>query len=185
MNTKSFKLTAWTLAMAFYVGNAVAEETKPSEAATEQTQAQTDLGLVQQLALENKAEEERLAVEKKNEEVRLAAEKQVLAEQGLAERIGETELQFKPLIAKIYAENNFMPLWQDEEAKQQFLRDYALMVASGISKRSANVLNAVSQSADKEAFVQDVILTDAFLDYLFYANNVKKFAQKWLYSENS
>ena len=185
MNTKSFKLTALTVAMAFCVGNAVAEETKPSEAATEQAQAQTDLGLAQQLALENKAEEERLAVEKKNEEVRLAAEKQVLAEQGLAERIGETELQFKPLIAKIYAENNFMPLWQDEEAKQQFLRDYALMVASGISKRSANALNAISQSADKEAFVQDVSLTDAFLDYLFYVNNVKKFAQKWLYSENS
>ncbi|MBN6069648.1 L,D-transpeptidase family protein [Aggregatibacter actinomycetemcomitans] len=186
MSTKSFKLTALALAMAFYVGNAVAEEMKPSEAGTEQTRAQTDLGLAQQqLALESKAEEERLAAEKKAEEARLAAEKQVLAEQGLAERIGETKLQFKPLIAKIYAENNFMPLWQDEKAKQQFLRDYALMVASGISKRSANALNAVSQSAGKEAFVQDVILTDAFLDYLFYANNVKKSAQKWLYSENS
>jgi len=115
----------------------------------------------------------------------LAAEKQQQAEQALVERIGDTQLQFKPLIAKIYTENNFAPLWTDTQAKQQFLHDYALMIAAGISKRSSRALNAVSESTGKGELIEDVILTDAFLDYLYYANNVKRSAQKWLYSENS
>lgn len=128
---------------------------------------------------------QQLALETRAEEARLAEEKQQQAEQALAEHIGETPLQFKSLIAKIYAENNFAPLWTDVQAKQQFLHDYALMVAAGISKRSAEALNAAHRVAGNGALIEDILLTDAFLDYLYYANNVQRSAQKWLYSENS
>jgi len=191
MNTKSFKLATLALMTSFYVGNVVAEEVKSAapqvaEKIAEQVLPQQEINLTtQQLELEAKAEEERLAAEKKAEEERLAAEKQQQAERALVERIGDTQLQFKPLIAKIYAENNFALLWTDTQAKQQFLHDYALMIAAGISNRSSGALNAVSESAGKGELIEDVILTDAFLDYLYYANNVKRSAQKWLYSENS
>ena len=94
-------------------------------------------------------------------------------------------MQFKPLIAKIYTENNFSLIWTDAQAKQQFLHDYALMIAAGVSKRSSAALNAVRESTGKGELLEDIILTDAFLDYLYYANNVQRSAQKWLYSENS
>ena len=126
MNTKSFKLATLALITSFYVGNVVAEEVKSAdpqvaEKIAEQVLPQQEINLTtQQLELEAKAEEERLAAEKKAEEERLAAEKQQQAEQALVERIGDTQLQFKPLIAKIYTENNFAPLWTDTQAKQQF-----------------------------------------------------------------
>ena len=191
MNIKSFKLATLALLTSFYIGNAVAEEVKstgPQVVAKvdEQPLPQQEVNLTtQQLELENKAEEERLAAEKKAEQERLAAEKQQQAEQSLFDRIGDTQLQFKPLIAKIYTENNFSLIWTDAQAKQQFLHDYALMVAAGVSKRSSGALNAVSDSVGKGELIEDIILTDAFLDYLYYANNVQRSAQKWLYSENS
>ena len=43
----------------------------------------------------------------------------------------------------------------------------------------------MSESVGKGELIEDIILTDAFLDYLYYANNVQRSAQKWLYSENS
>ena len=172
MNTKFFKLATLALMISVHVGNVAAEEVKPTtpqvaDNTAEQPLPQQEVNLAtQQLELENKAEEERLAAEKKAEEERLAAEKQQQAEQALVERIGDTQLQFKPLIAKIYAENNFSPLWTDAQAKQQFLHDYALMVAAGVSKRSSGALNAVSDSVGKGELIEDIILTDAFLDYL-------------------
>ena len=158
MNTKSFKLATLALITSFYVGNVVAEEVKSADKIAEQVLPQQEINLTtQQLELEAKAEEERLAAEKKAEEERLAAEKQQQAEQALVERIGDTQLQFKPLIAKIYTENNFAPLWTDTQAKQQFLHDYALMIAAGISKRSSGALNAVSESTGKGELIEDVI----------------------------
>ena len=49
-------------------------------------------------------------------------------------------LQFKPILAKLYADNKYDLMWKDKEAEKQFLREYAAMVASGISKRSAQSL---------------------------------------------
>lgn len=171
MNTRTFKLVTLAMISALYVGNVAAEELQ-----------QSDLTLAtQQLELENKVEEARLAAEKKAEEERLAIE----AEKFFSERFGDISLQFKPLIAKIYVENHFSPIWTDNQAKQQFLHDYALAIAGGISKRSANALNAIYEAAGKGELIEDVLLTDAFLDYLFYATNVAKSAQKWLYAGNS
>ena len=50
------------------------------------------------------------------------------------------ELQFRSEVAKIYADNDYALLWKNQEAKKQFLREYALMVTSGISARTAKSL---------------------------------------------
>ena len=179
MNRKCVKPSLFFLGMLSYSGllqadtSAMVESQVTQNLSTELDKNEADLA-TQQLELETGSEE-----------MRLAEERQQQVEQALADRIGETPLQFKSLIAKIYAENNFAPLWTDVQAKQQFLHDYALMVAAGISKRSAEALNAAHRIAGNGALIEDILLTDAFLDYLYYANNVQRSAQKWLYSENS
>lgn len=138
----------------------------------------------QQIAVETQLAEQQLAEEQKIEAERLAAEKQALAEQELSNRIGDTRLQFKSAVAKIYAENNFQLLWIDKTAEKQFLREYASVVASGISKETFEALARIDES-EEDSLVRDILLTDTFLDYLYYAKNVSKSAQKWLYSANS
>ncbi|OOF81911.1 L,D-transpeptidase, partial [Rodentibacter ratti] len=76
-------------------------------------------------------------------------------------------------------------LWQDKSAEKQFLREYAAMIASGISKRSAKSLDNLSQAQQNGGLTYDVLLSDAFLDYMYYSKNVSQQAQRWLYSSNS
>ena len=127
MNRKCVKPSLFFLGMLSYSGllqadtSAMVESQVTQNLSTELDKNEADLA-TQQLELETGSEE-----------MRLAEERQQQVEQTLAEHIGETPLQFKSLIAKIYAENNFAPLWTDVQAKQQFLHDYALMVAAGIS----------------------------------------------------
>ncbi|MDU8925203.1 L,D-transpeptidase family protein [Pasteurellaceae bacterium LIM206] len=139
----------------------------------------------QQIEQEKQAEAARLEAERKAEEARAAAEKQRQAEAKLTEVIGNRELQFKPVVARIYADNDYALLWQDKQAEQHFLKEYAALVASGISARSARSLEAISAENPDNNPVYDILLTDAFLDYMYYAKNVTKFAQNWLYSVNS
>ncbi|MGC6405657.1 L,D-transpeptidase family protein [Bisgaard Taxon 45] len=148
------------------------------------TAQEADLLTRQQLELETKAIEAQLAAEKKLEEARLAAEKQALAEQTLTDKLGSIELQFKSAVAKIYADNEFQLLWQDKAMEQQFLREYATLVLSGISKKASAILEQID-AMQKGSFERDALLTDTFLDYMYYANNVSKSAQKWLYSANN
>lgn len=113
-------------------------------------------------------------------------QKQEKAEAKLTKMVGQHELQFKSVVAKIYADNEFKPLWQDNAAEQQFLREYAAMVAAGVSIRSARSLEAISETvATPESLAHDILLTDAFLDYMYYSNHVANAAQGWLYAMNS
>lgn len=60
------------------------------------------------------------------------------------------------------------------------------MVAAGVSTRSARSLEAISEVPDSaESLAHDILLTDAFLDYMYYSKNVAKSAQGWLYAMNS
>ena len=115
------------------------------------------------------------------EQARLMAEKQALLEMSLTHEIGEQNLQFKSLLAKIYADNKYNLFWHDKAAEKQFLREYAAMVASGISKGSAQSLENLSQAEQIGGLTYDVLLTDAFLDYLYYSSNLNQQAQRWLY----
>ncbi|PVX40496.1 L,D-transpeptidase-like protein [Pasteurella langaaensis DSM 22999] len=113
-------------------------------------------------------------------------QKQLKAEAKISEIVGNHELQFKSAVAKIYADNEYGKLWTDANAEKQFLREYAAMVASGVSLRSARALDAISAVEDsKESIAHDVLLTDAFLDYMYYNQNVAASAQGWLYAVNS
>ncbi|MDG6896369.1 hypothetical protein A6A20_12250 [Volucribacter amazonae] len=107
-----------------------------------------------------------------------------LAQQKIAELVGQYPLQFENLLTKIYGENGFTPLWQDQKALKQFLREYSALVLSGVSKKSATSLDAIA-SAEPNSLVYDMLVTDAFLDYMYYSNHLLKSAQQWLYSPNA
>ncbi|EIJ68797.1 L,D-transpeptidase family protein [Pasteurella bettyae] len=123
--------------------------------------------------------------QKKAEEALIAAEKQQQAEAKLTELLWPREIQFKSSVAKIYADNEYELLWADKAAEQYFLKEYALMVASGISSHSARSLDTISLTDPADKLAYDVLLTDAFLDYMYYAQNVSHSAQSWLYSVNA
>ncbi|MDG2960642.1 L,D-transpeptidase family protein [Bisgaard Taxon 10/6] len=136
----------------------------------------------QQVEQQKREEAERLEAARKAEEERLAQEKQRQAEEKLVSIVGDRPLQFKSAVAKIYADREYEQIWTDSAAEKQFLREYAAMVASGISARSAHSLDLVAGETDKQIY--DILLTDAFLDYLYYSENVTQSAQSWLYSVN-
>lgn len=123
-------------------------------------------------------------VEAANQEI--AQQKQANAEAKLVEIIGNREVRFKAVVAKMYSDNGYTKLWTDKEAEKYFLREYAAMVAAGISLRSARALDMISEVPDSaENLAHDMLVTDAFLDYLYYSKNVATFAQGWLYAMNS
>lgn len=95
------------------------------------------------------------------------------------------DLQFKTTIGRIYVENDYALLWEDKQAEKMFLREYAAIVASGVSERAARLLNDIYKASEIGGLVYDMLLTDAFLDYMYYSKNAKNFAQQWFYSANS
>lgn len=137
----------------------------------------------EQLFLERKALEN--VIEENSFEKRLNDEQQKYSEQRLMDVVGTQELQFKSTIANIYSQNDYVLLWEDNKAEKQFLREYAAFVASGLSKQSARNLNRINEFADRDPLLYDILLTDAFLDYLYYSQYILKSAQQWLYSPSS
>ena len=57
-------------------------------------------------------EREKLEAEIKEDQARLAAEKQTMLEMSLTHEIGEQNLQFKPILAKLYADNKYDLMWK-------------------------------------------------------------------------
>ena len=130
-------------------------------------------------------EKQKLEEEIKLDQARLAQEKQAILEMSLTHEIGEHALQFKPLLARLYAERKYAPLWKDNAAARQLLQGYAAMVASGISKRSAKSLESFELIEQQGGLAYDVLLSDILLDYLYYTQNVGVQAQRWLYSSSA
>ncbi len=127
---------------------------------------------------------QQIAEAKAAEQKRIELEKQRQAEVKLTELMKNQPVQFNSTLAKIYAMREFAPIWQDEDAKKKFLHEYAALVASGISRSMATSLDAIS-STPVENIQHDILLTDAFLGYMYYTNNVSSSAQSWLYSQNN
>ncbi len=90
------------------------------------------------------------------------------------------KLVFPEKLAEIYAARNFSPIWQDAEAKKLFLRDYALLGLTDISKDVKQQLAQLNQ-VDTNSLAADILITDSWLNYLNYAENVTANAQNWLY----
>lgn len=90
------------------------------------------------------------------------------------------KLVFPEKLAEIYTARDFAPIWQNAEAKQLFLRDYALLGLTDISKDVKEQLAQLSQ-LDANSLAADILITDSWLNYLNYVTNVANNAQNWLY----
>ncbi|WP_373819421.1 L,D-transpeptidase family protein [Glaesserella sp.] len=117
------------------------------------------------------------------EEKRIAAEKLAAAQSRIQHEVGNHKLLVSAATAKAYLESDFTPLWEDKNAEKIFLKEYALFAVSGISAKSAVALQQILNTED--GFARDILLTDSFLDYLYYSKNVDKYANQWLYNLGS
>lgn len=120
----------------------------------------------------------------KSEEQRIAAEKLAQAKNRLAQEVGNNQLLLSSSTAKIYLDNDFKPMWTDASATKTFLKEYAAFAASGISAKSAKALQQIL-NAPTGSLTRDILLTDSFLDYLYYNKNVARNANNWLYNVGS
>ncbi|MCW9718110.1 L,D-transpeptidase family protein [Avibacterium sp. 21-599] len=184
LKTTSFKLVKFaTLLMSCaYVGSALSTNTVAVVNLGKAVKPAMVKLTNEQLLLEQKVIAEKIVALRKAEDDRLNLEQQQGSEQRLTDIIGTQPLMFKSAVAKIYTQNDYILLWEDKKAEKQFLREYAALVASGISRQSAQNLDRIYNAEGKDRLVYDILLTDAFLDYLYYSQNVLKSAQKWLYS---
>lgn len=182
MFKKSFKIALLNV----MVGMSFQVVANQPEVKTESANIEVDLA-TQQMEQQKREEEARLEAERLAEEQRLAQEKQLQAEIKLAELLQgkEQQLQLKSVVAKIYAENDYRNLWSDKTVEKLFLKEYAALVASGISVRSAKSLALIDELSTVDTLHYDIALTDAFLDYLYYTTNVANSAQNWLYTTNN
>ncbi|MDH2999077.1 L,D-transpeptidase [Pasteurellaceae bacterium LFhippo2] len=157
-----------------------------SEAAT-QVAAQQETVLPQLSFEAQQARAAELAKQAENlaqqeQEKRIAAEKLAKAQNRIAQEIGANKLLLTSTVAKVYSDRDFAPMWNDKSAEKIFLKEYAAFVASGISTKSATALRQVLNS---DGLARDILLTDAFLDYLYYNKNVGRNANEWLYNLGS
>lgn len=111
------------------------------------------------------------------------ARKFVEAETRIQQEIGGNVLLLSQNTTKIYLDNQFTAMWGDKSAEQAFLKEYALLAASGVSSKSAKALQQILNQP--EGLGRDILLTDSFLDYLYYNKNVSNNANNWLYSLGS
>lgn len=114
------------------------------------------------------------------EEERIAAEKLAQAKNRLNQEIAPNQLLLASTTAKVYLDNEFSSIWSDTRATQLFLKEYAAFAASGVSAKSTKALQQILNTPE-DSFARDVLLTDSFLDYLYYNKNVGRNADKWLY----
>lgn len=186
----SLKLAKLALCLSFaYIGNATAKSEVVEAKSIHLTQSKSSSDYIRltdaQLLSEQQAIETQLAQIQKAEDARLYLEQQERSEQRLLDLMGNQEIQFKSALAKIYTQNDYVLLWEDQAVVKQFLREYAAMVVSGISRKSAKMLNDIHQQAEVGGLIYDILLTDAFLDYMHYTKNSMKYAQQWLYGSNT
>lgn len=112
-----------------------------------------------------------------------AAELIKQAEARVKQEIGNNALLLSEATMKVYLDNQFAIMWHDKVAQKAFLKEYALFAASGVSSKSAKALQQILNQP--EGLAKDILLTDSFLDYLYYNKNVFKQANNWLYDLGS
>lgn len=91
-------------------------------------------------------------------------------------------LFFPEKIISFYADNKFQLFWQQKSAERAFLTEYALLALSDINLTIYKQLITIHQTTDP--LEKDILLSDAFLNYAYYINTLKKQAQNWLYLPN-
>ena len=161
----------------FYSATASAEQAvQTTESAAVAATIATETATIETTVAENNES----AVSEAENAARLAA--QQLAQEKLQHILNGTKVQFEGALADLYAEHQFAPIWTDKNAEQSFLRQYVIWVLSGVSSFAAEELAEISRT-DNE-LVRDILLSDAFLNYLYYQENLEKSATKWLYGNS-
>ncbi|VEI46876.1 Uncharacterised protein [Actinobacillus equuli] len=92
----------------------------------------------------------------RQEEARKLAE----AEAKLQQVVGANTLLLSKTTAKVYLDNAFANMWNDKAAEKQFIKEYALLAASGVSAKSAKALEQILNQPEGQ--VRDMLLTDSF-----------------------
>lgn len=95
--------------------------------------------------------------------------------------IGNDKLQLSDATTKAYVLANFEPLWNSKQAEKAFIKDYAVFAASGVSSKAPTALRQILNSTSG-SMKRDILLTDTFMDYMYYNQNVAKKADSWLYN---
>lgn len=113
----------------------------------------------------------------------MAEEKLAQTKAIIIQAIGDRRLLLADRVAKVYVDNGLTLMWADQVAQKRFLREYALFAVSGVSGKSATALQQILAMPD--GLGRDILLTDSFLDYLYYHRQVSKFANEWLYNLGS
>lgn len=105
------------------------------------------------------------------------------AEARVKQEVGNNALLLSQETIKVYLDNGFSTMWNDRVAERIFLKEYAVLAASGVSSKSAKAFQQILNQP--EGLARDILLTDSFLDYLYYTKNVSKNANLWLYNLGS
>ncbi|MDH2924309.1 L,D-transpeptidase-like protein [Nicoletella semolina] len=120
----------------------------------------------------------------RQEEVkRIRLEKLQQTEHRIQQEAGQYSLQLLTPTAIAYLESDFNPLWENKDAERLFLKEYAVFAASGISTKAAQALVQILNTSP--GLTRDILLTDSFLDYLYYNQNALNNANQWLYELGS
>ncbi|QIW16549.1 L,D-transpeptidase [Pasteurellaceae bacterium RH1A] len=135
------------------------------------------LSLEAQRARDAAAERARLLEEERSQKL-------AQAESQVRQEVGESSLLLARDVAKLYLDNDFGLMWQDQKAQRTFIREYAVFAASGVSKSADKALQNILSKPQGE-LARDILLTDALLDFLYYQGNVAKQANNWLYQLGS
>lgn len=92
----------------------------------------------------------------------------------------------KSLLTNIYAKRDFKPIWTNELAEEQFMRNYVAWAISNVSPQANQLLSTISQlPSNSNPMLKDVLLSDAFLNYLYYQDNLAKKSEQWLYGNSN
>lgn len=104
------------------------------------------------------------------------------AQEKLRQILGGTDVQFEAALADLYSATQFMPIWVDKSAEKAFLQQYVVWALSGVASSAADTLAQISQVDQR--MLRDILLSDAFLNYLYYQENIQKSATRWLYGNS-
>lgn len=94
-----------------------------------------------------------------------------------------TNLVYMDRLAKLYAENNMQPLWDDEPAVLEFKQQLAELALAGFQPQFGKWLSLLVKNKQLNQMERDVILSDAMLGYLYFICNVKYNGKEWLYQK--
>lgn len=92
-------------------------------------------------------------------------------------------LVYMDRLAKLYAENNMQPLWDNEAAVIEFKQQLAELALAGFQPQFGKWLSLLVKNKQLNQMERDVILSDAMLGYLYFICNVKYNGKDWLYQK--